>query len=175
MAEDLRPFSQRAALLLQGARLVTLATTDADGRPWDLTANYVFLAGRPVQLLWYSMRDALHARNIADNPRVTGSIFRVDLAPPVLEPGLDGLRFSGKARAVAGGDVELAHERYFRLGFPDEQLRKQWMLPLADFTEAGSRCFYTLTIEAWWLLDIGRQQDRQDRHGNLPEPAQIAP
>ncbi|WP_051242608.1 pyridoxamine 5'-phosphate oxidase family protein [Stappia stellulata] len=155
---------QRVEFLLRTARFVTLATADPETGPWASTVNYILCEDNDIRLLWYSMRDAQHSRNIERTSAISGSIFRTDLTPEQSPLGLDGVQFSGHCRAVPVARVANVHEEYYRLNFPDEALRKQWMLPLDQFTGAGPRRFYEFVLEKMWLLDIERWLlDKEDR------------
>lgn len=161
--------AQRSRRLLGNARFMTLATISPQGEPWASTVNYV-CGYRPLRLIWYSMRDALHSRNIAAQPRVSASVYRDD--PETGSPiGLDGGQLSGVCRAVPDAGVAAVHQQYYALNFPEESLRRQWMLPLEQFRGDGPRRFYELSIERWWLLDIERWlQDKQDRRIEVALP-----
>lgn len=151
----------RSRTLIDTARFMTLATASSDGA-WASTVNYVPLDG-PLRLVWYSMRQARHSRNLRGDARVSGSIFRTDLgaASPI---GLDGVQFAGTAREIPDGEAARYRDDYYRLNFPEAAVRAQWMLPLAQFVGDGPRRFYELTIERWWLLDIDRWLiDKEDR------------
>lgn len=153
---EVRPAHERVELLLQTAGFVTLATVDAAAIPWASTVNYVLLREPELRLVWYSMRDAQHSRNIEEGSVVSGSIFRTDLTPEQSPVGLDGIQLIGRGGAVPDSRAENIHAEYYRLNFPDEAVRKEWMLPLEQFTRSGSRRFYELSVEKIWLLDIER-------------------
>lgn len=168
---ELPDSAERAARLLHGARFMTLATCEADGAPWASTVNYVVSPGEGVVLVWYSMREARHSRNLAREGRVAATIFRTDLAPAQSPLGLDGLQLTGRAAAVDGDALERTHAQYYLSNFPDEAVRREWQLPLSQFCGEGPRRFYRLTVEAWWLLDIARwQRDKVDARLALPVP-----
>ncbi|NVJ22261.1 MULTISPECIES: pyridoxamine 5'-phosphate oxidase family protein [Myxococcus] len=165
---------QRLELLLKTARFVTLATASAEGRAWASTVNYVPHIDTRVRLLWYSMREARHSRNIEENAALSGSLFRTDLqeTSPV---GLDGLQFSGTCHAVDEFELEKWRGHFYQWNFPDESVRSQWMLPSTEFLGQGPRRFYSLTIEEWWLLDIdGWLKDKRDKRIDLPPPGRVA-
>jgi uncharacterized protein YhbP (UPF0306 family) len=151
--------SRRCDDLIEHARFMTLATRGPDG-PWATTVNYVPMR-EPLRLVWYSLRAARHSRNIEVDPAVSGSVFRTGVPNPL---GLDGAQFTGTARAVEAGELEELADFYYRRNFADEQTRKQWRLPLAEFREDGPRRFYVVTVTAWWLFDLdGWLTDMNDR------------
>lgn len=168
---DLPSSAQRATLLMTSARFITLATAYTGGRPWASTVNYVLLRTAPLRLVWYSMRRAQHSRNIETGSEVTGSIFRTDLAAEQSPVGLDGLQLAGSARAIPEPEAAGVHAEYYRRNFPDETVRRQWMLPLAEFTDTGPRRFYELTVERLWLLDLARWlEDKVDARLEIENP-----
>ncbi|TDD28862.1 pyridoxamine 5'-phosphate oxidase family protein [Actinomadura sp. KC06] len=149
--------------LLDQGRFTTLATTDGTA-PWASTVNFVPLRD-PLRLVWYSMRDSQHSRNIETEPAVSGSIYLTGL--PGF--GLDGLQFEGRAHAVPSNQVEDIHDRYYRLNFPDEADRRAWILPVQEFHGDGPRRFYIAEITRLWLLDIDRWlHDKHDRRLEVP-------
>ncbi len=144
----------RSRTLLETTRFITLATVSDAGEAWASTVNFVPLRG-PLRLVWYSMRAARHSRNIDARRRIAGSIFRTDLGN--LSPiGLDGAQCSGPCRVIPSEELSGIHLQYYERNFPDPGIRQAWMLPPAEFTDAGPRRFYELTVERWWLLDIDR-------------------
>lgn len=158
---------QRSRTLLESARFMTLATVSPGGEPWASTVNYV-CQREPLKLIWYSMRDAAHSRNIGANAAVSASIFRYDLgtASPI---GLDGVQLAGECRAIPDAEVEQTHQHYYQRNFPDALIRRQWMLPVEQFRGGGARRFYELSVARWWLLDIECWlQDKRDRRIELP-------
>ncbi|CAB3774552.1 pyridoxamine 5'-phosphate oxidase family protein [Paraburkholderia humisilvae] len=173
MAEH-RALQERAFWLIRNTRFMTLATADANGDPWASTVNYVLLLDHRIRLLWHSMRKAQHSANLAARPRTTGAIFRTDLSTEQSPLTLDGLQFSGSARAVPEQHVVDIHAVYYRLNFPDESVRRTFMLPIDEFVAEGGRRFYELTLDAWWLLDIDQWLvDKEDRRIALPPPDQF--
>ncbi|WP_084380539.1 pyridoxamine 5'-phosphate oxidase family protein [Pseudomonas mucidolens] len=170
-AEIMMPsITERCRRLLSTTRFITLATASAQGSPWASTVNYVY-RHKTESLLWYSMSDSLHSKNIDRDPNISGSIFRTDFgasAPPV---GLDGIQLSGLARSVPDDEIEVIYEEYYRTNFPDELARAQWALPLSDFKKIGKRSFYVLTVQRLWLLDLERwAYDKNDQRIEVELP-----
>lgn len=165
---------RRAAFLLGSARFMTLATVSPAGEPWASTVNYVPMEDASIRVVWYSMRDARHSRNIESNARATASIFRTDLTheSPL---GLDGLQLEGTCRAIPADELAAFHEHYYARNFVDDAARHEWMLPLDDFRGDGKRRFYELTVERLWLLDIDRWLiDKHDQRVAVPSLASVA-
>lgn len=153
------PLVRRCDDLIEHARFMTLATRGEDG-PWASTVNYVPLR-EPLRLLWYSLRNARHSRNIEADPAVSGSVFRTGVANPL---GLDGAQFTGTAHAVGAGELGELADFYYRRNFADEQTREAWRLPLAQFRGDGPRRFYVVAVREWWLFDLdGWLADMNDR------------
>ncbi len=167
---------ERVELLLQTARFVTLATADTVGVPWASTVNYVLLQNQDIRLIWYSMRDAQHSRNIEGRPLISGSIFRMDLSPEQSPVGLDGIQFTGQCGAISDERAADIHAKYYLLNFPEEATRKQWMIPLEQFIGTGPRRFYELVIGKLWLLDLERWLlDREDRRFEVVDLSALSP
>jgi pyridoxine/pyridoxamine 5'-phosphate oxidase len=62
-----------AARLVAANRYMTIATADADGRPWVSPVWYA--AASDTEFLWVSSATARHSRNIAARPQVAIVIF----------------------------------------------------------------------------------------------------
>jgi uncharacterized protein YhbP (UPF0306 family) len=155
----------RGEYLLAHGRFMTLATTNGT-TPWAATVNYVPLRA-PLRLLWYSMREARHSRDLALHPQAAGSIFLTGL--PGF--GLDGAQFDGPVHTVEGAQAEEFHRHYYELNFPDVTVRREWELPVEQFRDAGPRRFYYLAVSNWWLLDIDQWLiDKRDQKITAPTP-----
>jgi uncharacterized protein YhbP (UPF0306 family) len=154
----------RSDVLIEGGRFVTLATTDPNGA-WASTVAYVPLRD-PLRLLWYSLRETRHSRNIENHPIVSGSIWMTGLPVGV---GLDGAQFTGTARTVQPGELDAMHAWYYERSFPEESTRREWMLPAAEFHGDGARRFYLLEVREWWLLDVEQWLiDKRDQRIVVP-------
>jgi hypothetical protein len=103
--------------LLASIRYMTLATTDADGRPWASPVWYA--APTPTELLWVSDPDARHSRNIAARPEVAIVIFdstvpNEDAQAVYLEATAaqtdEGIERLSAASVAAGGEAWTAKE-----------------------------------------------------------------
>ncbi|MFJ1916803.1 pyridoxamine 5'-phosphate oxidase family protein [Streptomyces sp. NPDC088147] len=155
--------AERSGFLIENGRFTTLATHGPDGA-WASTVNYVPLRN-PLRLLWYSLRRARHSRNIDADPRISGSIYLTEL--PGF--GLDGAQFTGTARPVGADELEELSAWYYERNFPDEEVRRQWRLPLDEFRGEGPRRFYLLEVHRWWLLDIDQWLvDKNDQRIAVP-------
>lgn len=144
--------AQRARRLLDHARFMTLATSGPDGA-WASTVNTVTLY-RPLRLLWYSLRDARHSTSIAATPQITAAVYLTGLETSAI--GLDGAQLSAECHEVPEKDVASYHEQYYRLNFPDPDVRREWMLPANGFSGSGPWRFYVAHVRQFWLFDIDR-------------------
>ncbi|SEG95410.1 Uncharacterized conserved protein YhbP, UPF0306 family [Nonomuraea solani] len=160
---DRETLIERSTYLLDNARFVTLATQGPKG-PWASTVNFVPLRS-PLRLLWYSLRDARHSRFLSAHPDTAASLFMTGL--PGF--GLDGAQLTGEAHEVGDGDLAECHRLYYELNFPDETVRREWLLPTSEFSGDGPRRFYVMDVRQWWLLDIDRWlQDKHDQRIEVP-------
>ena len=113
---------ERAHQLLTENQYLTLATADAEGRPWSSTVWYAARHpsrspdGLSVEFIWLSRPDALHSRNLLQRPEVGISIFDstqpagtgdglqlAALAGPVPSAGLDEAAAVLSAASLAAG------------------------------------------------------------------------
>ncbi|MEV7283082.1 pyridoxamine 5'-phosphate oxidase family protein [Streptomyces sp. NPDC093252] len=156
----------RSNVLLDRARFTTLATHGPRGT-WASTVNYVALRG-PLRLLWCSLREARHSRDIENAPTapVGGSLFMTGLDTPL---GLDGAQYTGTAEPVVGTRLQELSEYFYRTNFPDEAVRQRLRLPLEEFAGPGPRRFYLLTVREWWVLDTDGWL-RSGRDGRVQVP-----
>ncbi|MEV3961427.1 hypothetical protein AB0M34_11080 [Nocardia sp. NPDC050193] len=163
-AGTFRSASERSRYLLDRARFCTLATEGPDG-PWAATVNFV-ARHRPLQLVWYSLREAEHSMRIAARPRVSGTMFVTGLSGAEAPAGIpiDGAQFVGSCQEVGAEELPEFYEYYYVTNFPDARERAQWALPIDTFRGDGPRRFYRLEIDRWWLYDAQRwTADKHDR------------
>jgi Pyridoxamine 5'-phosphate oxidase len=79
---------------------MTLATADADGRPWASPVWYA--PATYTELLWVSEPDARHSRNLAARPEIAIVIFDSTVAIG----GAEAVYMEAVAEQLAGPDVE---------------------------------------------------------------------
>lgn len=122
-----RPFAARHAArhLLRTARLAALATLDPSGYPYNTMTNLIVEPdGTP---LFYAAGLAVHARNIARDPRIALTLAEVE-APDMLTA--HRLTLAGTAERVRDNEMPLLKDAYLRrhpkaklyLALPDSQL-----------------------------------------------------
>ena len=71
--------AEHAHALIDAMAYMTLATADADGRPW---ATPVWFAHRDHrEFIWISRPGTRHSRNLAANPRLAISIYDSTVVP----------------------------------------------------------------------------------------------
>ncbi len=91
---------ETARRLVASNSYLTLATADADGRPW--ASPVWFAPGGDRDFLWVSDPEARHSRNIAARPEVAIVIF--DSTVPV--GGAEALYCDAVAEQVSGPSLE---------------------------------------------------------------------
>jgi hypothetical protein len=98
VTEDLAALAHR---IIDAERYMTLATADADGRPW---ASPVYFAASDdhTDFYWISSPEATHSRNIAVRPEVSIVIF--DSGIPVGEG--QAVYIAATVARLDGADVE---------------------------------------------------------------------
>jgi len=117
--------------LLASIRYMTLATVNADGRPW--ASPVWFAAPIPTELLWVSDPNARHSQNIATRPEVAIVVF--DSTVPEGEGW--GLYMEATATLAEPNDVERFHD--------------DWTL--GDVTAPAKHRLYVANVQRWWVLD----------------------
>jgi hypothetical protein len=89
-----------ARRLVEGNRYMTLATADADGRPWVTPVWYA--PEWPEALLWISRPDTRHSQNLAVRPELAIVVF--DSTVPV--GGAEALYLDARAEQLSGAEME---------------------------------------------------------------------
>jgi hypothetical protein len=103
---------EELASLVFESSFMTLATVDADGRPWVTPVEYA--CDQELRFYWVSVADARHSRNLVADPRVAWSIYDRTYVP-----------LDGQPRALFGeGTVERPSEGELE---PSRSDLRQWM------------------------------------------------
>ncbi|SHG21418.1 pyridoxamine 5'-phosphate oxidase family protein [Streptoalloteichus hindustanus] len=183
---------ERSRRILDGARHLTLATSSPDGRPWSTPLHYVWLPD-PLRLLFTSVVDSRHGRDIAARPTVSGSLVvtgplsTVDGELPstvdsTVDAGVettaaeDGAQFTATCVEVPPAEVDHYHDRFFGTLFPDPAVRQRWALPPTAFRAPAPHRLYLATVRQWWVPDLaGWVRDRVDRRLEVPVQALPGP
>src|SRR3954470_14232817 len=95
-----------ARRLVESNRYMTLATADADGRPWVTPVWYA--PQWPDGLLWISRPDTRHSQNLAVRPELAIVVF--DSTVPV--GGAEALYLDGRAEQLSGAVLDEAIAAY---------------------------------------------------------------
>ncbi|HEX8622803.1 MAG TPA: pyridoxamine 5'-phosphate oxidase family protein [Allosphingosinicella sp.] len=135
-----------AANILKSNRYLTLATVGSDG-PWASPLAYTIEPDS--SLVFYSARDSRHCENISHNPQVSGAVF--DSREP--SDTADGVQFVGTVEEVSDADLARVMERYFRLSFPDPEVRARWNRPEGDFKGQAPQRYYRIKIDRIYKPD----------------------
>ena len=127
--------------VFDAAVYVTLATADAEGRPW---ATPVFFAAEGRRrLYWISAPETTHSRNIAARPGIAASLF--DSGQPT-GTGL-GLYLAATAEIVP--EDEVAHGTTVYPGPPERGGRR---MTVADLSPPSPYRLYRATVTGAWVL-----------------------
>jgi uncharacterized protein YhbP (UPF0306 family) len=100
----------RAQRIVEQNQYLTLATADANGKPWCSTVWYAAwgrvasLDRLGVEFIWLSWPEARHSRNLSVRPEVGISIFDSTQAAGAG----DGLQFDAHARRVPSAELDEA-------------------------------------------------------------------
>lgn len=102
-----------ARTIIDSNRYLTLATADADGRPWASPVYYVADGYR--RFLWVSPADATHSRNLAGRPEVGIVIFDSRVAVAVGQ----AVYIEAMAAEVSGDELKRASQLFSRTSVTD--------------------------------------------------------
>lgn len=137
---------RRAAVLhdtLEANRYMTLATSDAEGRPWVSPVWFATVDGR--ELFWASRPETRHSQNIAARSQVAIVVF--DSSRPPHER--QAVYLTGTAEAVPPGDLDRALAIY-----SDESERQGLPAWTRDtVTPPGAFRLYRATATEHFVLD----------------------
>ena len=130
-----------ARALLDANRYLTLATVNADGRPWTSPLYFAFAGER--DFYWVSETDALHSRNLAGRPQVSIAVFDSTVAPYHGR----AVYAAAQAREVSGDDLDRGLEVY-----PGPGHRGGAPVTRSDVTGASPYRLYRATATDVWVL-----------------------
>jgi pyridoxine/pyridoxamine 5'-phosphate oxidase len=137
-------------------RFMTLATSDAQGRPWATPVWFATPDHR--RFLWISSPTARHSRNLTTRPDVAIVIFDSTTA----SADRQAVYLEAAAAELTGADLQEGIETY------DRASRAQGLTGLsrADVTEPAPHRLYQAVASAHFILE----EDR-DRRRRVPMPA----
>ena len=130
-----------ARAILDANRYMTVATADAEGRPWASPVWYAHDDYR--ELLWVSRPDARHSRNLAARQEVAIVIF--DSTVPESEAQALYVEATGEELADPSRAIEVYSRRSQALGV------RPWAM--ADVTGDAPHRLYRATPRAHYLLE----------------------
>jgi uncharacterized protein YhbP (UPF0306 family) len=134
-----------AARILDSVMYMTIATADADGRPWATPVWYA--AASPTELLWVSEPDTRHSRNLADRADVALVIFDSTVAIG----GAEAVYMDAVAEQLVGSELERAIEIYSRRS---QDVGARAWTP-ADVTPPARLRLYRAVASAVYVLGPG--------------------
>lgn len=136
-ADELRTIARS---IVDSNRFMTLATADADGRPWASPVWYAFSGYR--EFFWVSSPEATHSRNLAVRPELAIVIFDSHETG-----GWKALYLSAVAEELDDVDaaIEIYSRRSVEQGFP--------VWTRADVTAPARHRLYRATASEHSVLD----------------------
>lgn len=159
---------ERSKRILDEAHYVTLATVSSSGEPWSSAVHYIWMHD-PLRMLFSSVTDSQHSRNVADHPLVSGSLFITGVPNEIPIATVDGAQFLSTCTEVPQVELEEYHARFFEAAFPDLAMRQTWMLPRSAFRPPMVHRLYLITITRWWVIDFSTwAEDKIDRRIEVP-------
>lgn len=150
----------QAQRIIDSFMYMTLATADAEGRPW--ASPVWFAAASPAEFLWASDPDARHSRNIAVRPEVAVVIFDSTAALGAAE----AVYVEAAAEELGGEELERAISIYSRRS--SEVGAPEWTL--ADVTSPARLRLYRATASAMYVLDAGDRRVAVSPADLMPPP-----
>jgi uncharacterized protein YhbP (UPF0306 family) len=151
-APERRVNAAAARRIIDALMYMTLATADADGRPW---ATPVWFAHDEYsQFVWVSDPSARHSRNIAARAEVGIVIF--DSTVPI--GGAEAVYVEASAEQLRGAEAERAVEVFSRRSTEVEG--REWTL--AEVTASAPLRLYRATASATYVLGPGDRRIQVD-------------
>jgi hypothetical protein len=137
-----------ARAVVDGARYMTLATADADGRPW--ASPVWFATDDRSEFLWVSKPGAQHSRNLAERPELSIVVF--DTSAPLGTGG--GVYLTALAGEVGDADVDRCVEVLSRVS----QAQGGGAFTRDEVREPAALRMYRAVASAAWL---GTREDQR--------------
>lgn len=155
--------AERTKRILAEAKYLSLSTVSDHGLPWTAVLQYAWLEA-PLRFLFGSATESHHSRNIAVRPRVSGALY---LSGTLTE--VDGAQFTGTCVVLSANEVAKHHQAFYDAVLPDEALRAEYTLPVAELLPPAPHRIYQVTVDHWWLVDTSTWiEDRIDRRIEVP-------
>lgn len=145
---------------LAGAnRYLTLATADADGRPWSTPVYFAADEGLE-SFYWMSAETSKHSQNVSARPEVSLAVFDSTVPP------YHGrcLYASGAAEVLSADEVPPA-----LLVYPGPEARGGSTITEADVTGASPWRLYRVRASGLWLLCPRAPREPCERHGRADD------
>ena len=158
----MQQYVERARDIIRSNIFMTLATSDG-ASVWIAPIAYV--VDNDYNFYWYSATDVRHSEHIQRNPNVAIAIFNSNEPPDIIS----GLQIAGRAGVVSEADLPHVMEMYFRLIFPDENVRARWIRPIEDFSGNAIQRFYHLTPAEVYMPDPSNKKIDRRMVVNLEE------
>jgi len=154
LVADERDLSAMARGIIDANYFMTLATADAEGRPW---ASPVYFSPADYrQFFWISEPGARHSRNIAGRPEVSIVIFDSQVLPG-----------GGRAVYMDAEAVELTDDpefersvELFNARFPDPKAPNLRHFPAESMRPPAAHRLYRATATGHFVLDPAGHPDR---------------
>jgi|ERR1035437_3183302 uncharacterized protein YhbP (UPF0306 family) len=131
---------------------MTLATS-AKNIPWS--CPLFFASDKDLNIYFTSYNDALHVKQVAENPNVAVSIFDSHAVPGT--GNTQAVYISGKCKRVLGTELSYAIEVVYSKRFPDPKERERRDLSVEHFSlpDSVGRIDHIYKIEAkkFYILD----------------------
>ena len=113
MAEYNLQYEKKAKYLINSNKYMVISTSDNGGSPWGATVFYACSDG--YDFYFYSSPNSRHCTNLAENPRVSLTIFNSE--NPI--GFYDGIQIEGTASAVPLNELPATIYSYFRKIYPE--------------------------------------------------------
>jgi len=149
---------EHAQSLLTRNAYLTLATVDADGRPW--TTPVYFAADGLTDFYWVSSPEARHSRNLAAQPAVSLVVFDSTVRPYHGR----ALYADGTAHEIGPDELEPGLRTY-----PGPVERGGAALTAADVTGAAPWRLYRARATQVWALCPRPPRQACPRHGRTDD------
>ncbi|TFF36201.1 hypothetical protein [Mucilaginibacter psychrotolerans] len=139
---------KRAKKIILENRYLTIGTTNFE-TVWVSPLAYS-LETSPLSFIYYSAIDSLHSKYIEVNRYISGAIFN----SAALSDDVDGLQFYAQVEQIPEHQLTKVMNEYFIQSFPDEEIRKKWQRPIADFMGESVQRFYRIVPTQLFLIDM---------------------
>ncbi len=151
MDEHFSFYEEKAKRILSDCTYMVVGTSSRGGKPW--VATVLFVHDEDYNIYFLSAVDALHSKNIIENPAVSIAVFdsrqRIGLS--------DGVQGEGTAALVEKADIKKVITLYCKKVFPDSEIAPTSRYKPEDYLGAAEFRFFRIKLSGAYVTGEERR------------------